>query len=355
MLFNEMLMKRRRELGMTQDELAEKLDISRQSISRWENGECMPDADKLIRLSDILDVSLDELTGREVKVAPIILEAPKIPRKKKTPPKKILIAAAILAAVGAICFLAGRYFGGRGNDLPEALTAYDFSFDSFNDDGVFELSFVSNAMSAGEISFYPAVGSGERVSVRTVCKNGTHMAKLQLAPGARYDKAVFTCRAKGVERKMVLLTDVLVDWDCGVSYNDLCIKGSYRTFVTRDYTAVLPENSAAGVIVGFDGSENACVSELLETVSYPSDEFIVPFDREKTVAEMYEYLLEKEPGLNTNEAARLAEALADRIEQIHEALKNDDTDGLTYHYTEDGALVIDIGSIVDGALTDTEH
>ena len=83
MLFNEMLMKRRRELGMTQDDLAEKLDISRQSVSRWENGECMPDSDKLIKLSDVLEISLDELTGREVKVEPIVLEAPVIPKKKR--------------------------------------------------------------------------------------------------------------------------------------------------------------------------------------------------------------------------------------------------------------------------------
>ena len=70
MLFNEMLIRRRKELGLTQDEFADKLDVSRQSISKWENGECMPDSDKLIRLSDVLNISLDELTGRTVSSEP---------------------------------------------------------------------------------------------------------------------------------------------------------------------------------------------------------------------------------------------------------------------------------------------
>jgi len=51
----------------------------------------------------------------------------------------------------------------------------------------------------------------------------------------------------------------------------------------------------------------------------------VPFDREKTVAEMYAYLIENEPELSTDDAARLAEELADRIERIQTALRNNDT------------------------------
>ncbi len=70
MLFHEKLIQRRKEKGMTQEELAEQLCISRQTVSKWENGECMPDADKFIRLSDILEISLDELAGRETGAEP---------------------------------------------------------------------------------------------------------------------------------------------------------------------------------------------------------------------------------------------------------------------------------------------
>lgn len=46
---------------MSQDDLAEKLYISRQAISKWETDEATPDLDKLVQLADIFKVSLDFL------------------------------------------------------------------------------------------------------------------------------------------------------------------------------------------------------------------------------------------------------------------------------------------------------
>lgn len=46
---------------LSQDALAEQLFISRQSISKWENGDTTPDLDNLIKLAEIFDISLDEL------------------------------------------------------------------------------------------------------------------------------------------------------------------------------------------------------------------------------------------------------------------------------------------------------
>lgn len=51
----------RTEKGMSQGDLAEKLDVSRQSISKWENNSAVPDLDKIIRLSEIFDITIDEL------------------------------------------------------------------------------------------------------------------------------------------------------------------------------------------------------------------------------------------------------------------------------------------------------
>ena len=53
---------------MSQGELAEMLDVSRQSISKWENNSAVPELEKLIRLSEIFEVSLDELVKGEEKV-----------------------------------------------------------------------------------------------------------------------------------------------------------------------------------------------------------------------------------------------------------------------------------------------
>lgn len=56
--------------NLSQGDLADLLDVSRQSVSKWENDAATPDLDKLIRLCDIFEVSLDELTGRKQKAAP---------------------------------------------------------------------------------------------------------------------------------------------------------------------------------------------------------------------------------------------------------------------------------------------
>ncbi|MFT4143331.1 MAG: helix-turn-helix transcriptional regulator [Mobilitalea sp.] len=51
----------REKLNMSQDELAQKMDISRQAISKWETGNSYPDIEKILKLSQIFNLSLDEL------------------------------------------------------------------------------------------------------------------------------------------------------------------------------------------------------------------------------------------------------------------------------------------------------
>ena len=65
MTFNEKLLSLRRKSGFSQEELAEKLNVSRQAVSRWEMGETMPDAKNLLELSDIFGVSIDSLLRDE--------------------------------------------------------------------------------------------------------------------------------------------------------------------------------------------------------------------------------------------------------------------------------------------------
>lgn len=58
--------KLRKERNLTQEDLAEKLNISSKSVSRWENGKCMPDISLLIPLSEILDITVNELVNGEL-------------------------------------------------------------------------------------------------------------------------------------------------------------------------------------------------------------------------------------------------------------------------------------------------
>ena len=65
MTLGERLVRLRNQAGMSQDALAEKLGVSRQSVSKWETDASVPDLDKLVKLSEIFDRSLDELVKGE--------------------------------------------------------------------------------------------------------------------------------------------------------------------------------------------------------------------------------------------------------------------------------------------------
>ena len=70
MEFNNKLYELRKQKGFSQEELANRLNVSRQTISKWEVGESTPDMEKLVAISDLFEVSLDELVkGEESKMA----------------------------------------------------------------------------------------------------------------------------------------------------------------------------------------------------------------------------------------------------------------------------------------------
>ena len=65
------LLQYRKENNLSQEELAEKIGVSRQAVSKWERAEASPDTDNLIRLAEIYGVSLDEmLTGKKTQAEP---------------------------------------------------------------------------------------------------------------------------------------------------------------------------------------------------------------------------------------------------------------------------------------------
>ena len=64
--FNNRLYQLRKQKGLSQEELANRLNVSRQTVSKWEVGDSTPDMEKLIAISDLFDVSLDKLVmGKE--------------------------------------------------------------------------------------------------------------------------------------------------------------------------------------------------------------------------------------------------------------------------------------------------
>ena len=63
--FGQRLQRLRKNASLTQEEVATKLNITAQAVSKWENDVSAPDISVLIELSDILGVSLDELLGKQ--------------------------------------------------------------------------------------------------------------------------------------------------------------------------------------------------------------------------------------------------------------------------------------------------
>lgn len=62
-MFKDNLISLRKNLNLSQDELAEKIGVSRQTLSKYETGESLPDIEKCRLLADVFGVSMDDLTN----------------------------------------------------------------------------------------------------------------------------------------------------------------------------------------------------------------------------------------------------------------------------------------------------
>ena len=65
MNFNEKLIKLRKENGLSQEELGYKLNVTRQTVSKWELGQTTPEMSKLVEMSKLFGITLDELTDNK--------------------------------------------------------------------------------------------------------------------------------------------------------------------------------------------------------------------------------------------------------------------------------------------------
>lgn len=92
MSLGERIYKLRTEREMSQGDLADALEVSRQSISKWETNGSVPELDKLVKLSEIFDVSLDELvTGKEQEKKPETVVEEPTPAEPKFEPQIIYV------------------------------------------------------------------------------------------------------------------------------------------------------------------------------------------------------------------------------------------------------------------------
>ena len=114
----------RRDKEWSQDELAEKLNVSRQSVSKWESGKALPDSEKILAMAKLFDVSTDFLLKDEQEPVFVDDEQEKQPesqaadaptentekKKHKLSGKKIV--AIVVAACIVIAAITPLFFGG---------------------------------------------------------------------------------------------------------------------------------------------------------------------------------------------------------------------------------------------------
>lgn len=112
MELGEQILRLRGEKNLSQEELAGALGVSRQSVSKWENGVSVPELDKLVQMGELFGVSLDELVkGEAAKSAPAPEEARAVPDGGGRWETRKLIGV-LLLCFGALTALLLLFLGG---------------------------------------------------------------------------------------------------------------------------------------------------------------------------------------------------------------------------------------------------
>ena len=102
-MLSEKIYTLRRKNGLSQEQLAEKIGVSRQAISKWEGGLSIPELEKLRALSDFFHISIDELTSEQETEASPECKAPELTTEDKQRSEgKIGVC---LCLIGAVCLI----------------------------------------------------------------------------------------------------------------------------------------------------------------------------------------------------------------------------------------------------------
>lgn len=111
-MLGEKIKELRKKNNISQEELAEELKVSRQSVSLWENDQTLPSLDKIVAIAKFFNVSTDSLLETDVEHEK---EAPRIDFKKKSTPKKLvllfsIIGVLLIISTVVICYYVSRPF-----------------------------------------------------------------------------------------------------------------------------------------------------------------------------------------------------------------------------------------------------
>ena len=102
MTISEKLKQARLATGLTQEVVAEKVCVSRQTISNWENGKTYPDIASLIVLSDVYDMTLDSLLKGDDKMIKHLKDSTEVTKSNKRLSKTMIVSLSIFVAMALV-------------------------------------------------------------------------------------------------------------------------------------------------------------------------------------------------------------------------------------------------------------
>ena len=191
------LIELRKEKGWSQEDLADKLDISRQAISRWENGTALPDAQNILRISKLFNVTADYLLNDEnaddtkIPAAEPTTEDAPPPQKKKFPYYYVIIAVCVMAL--AACLIA--WIATCSNqECPHA------SLSSVKEN---EVASSCSAQGSYDEVIYCAECEEELMRVKKSTEKLSHV----LSSGKKENEVAPTCKAEGTYDEVIYCTE----------------------------------------------------------------------------------------------------------------------------------------------------
>ena len=191
----DILVRERKKRGWSQEELASKIQVSRQAVSKWETGDALPDLPKLLALADALGLSLDALCGRESPVSSEAAPAETLPETDISAPKRCRWLWPALWGFLAACLLVGGLWiwsqrnvvpakeAQAASTLPDTFTVSGVGFSGNSD---YEVAYQFTPSVSGEGCAYQitfADADGQSFTFEAPCSGGVCVGTAKLAGG----------------------------------------------------------------------------------------------------------------------------------------------------------------------------
>ena len=117
MMIGEKIQTLRKQYNLPQEQLADRLSVSRQAISKWEQGDCLPDIDNIIKLSDIFNVTTDYLlkNGHSAVDSTATQNTPVDDVADDTKPRRVVSNKNIVWGIAFIIFFLAQFVSNFDN------------------------------------------------------------------------------------------------------------------------------------------------------------------------------------------------------------------------------------------------